>query len=201
MLLLEVERKFRCLAVTNLLHYESIPPFQSIEYRGKKTFHDVYYDDSSFLSSKGVWVRQRNGHWQAKIRRGGDYNKSKFEELSGHDQIFRYLAQLPGYTRNIEGETFGLSQMAAFTTLRKRWVANKEFNIVQDATDFGHTVGEVELECQFKYDGDDLELYRRLKMAEMDERITMFMQRYAWAFCPGVPKGKLTAYFEKFGRR
>ncbi|KAI9034896.1 thiamine-triphosphatase [Aspergillus affinis] len=201
MMILEVERKFTCLRVSNLLHYEAIPPFQNIESRGRKTFHDVYYDDSSFLSSKGVWVRQRNGDWQAKIRRGGDYNNSKFLELSGHDQIFRYLSQLPGYPRNVQGEAFGLSQMAAFSTLRKRWVADKEFNIVQDVTDFGHTVGEVELEYPIRYCGDDLELYKSFKMAEMDERITRFMERYTWAFCPGEPKGKLTAYFERFGGR
>ncbi|PLB47671.1 hypothetical protein P170DRAFT_447599 [Aspergillus steynii IBT 23096] len=200
MLLLEVERKFRCLAVKNLLHYHGVPAFQSIEYRGKKTFHDIYYDDSSFLSSKGVWVRQRDGHWQAKIRRGGDFNNSKFEELSGRAEISRYLAQLTWYNTNIHGDTFGLSQMAAFTTLRERWLANKEFTIVQDVTDFGHTVGEVELECKVDYDGHDLERYRDMRMAQMDAKIDFFMQRYAWAFCPGVPMGKLTAYFEKFGR-
>lgn len=120
MLLLEVERKFRCLAVSNLLHQHGVPAFQSIEYRGKKSFHDIYYDDVGFLSSKGVWVRQRDGHWQAKIRRGGDYNNSKFEELSGRVAISRYLSQLSWSNKNIQDETFGLSQMAAFTTQRQR---------------------------------------------------------------------------------
>lgn len=200
-MLLEVERKFRCLAVKNLLHHQGSPAFKSLEYVGKKTFHDIYYDDSSFLSSKGVWVRKRDDQWQAKIKHGGNYFNSKFEELSGQAQISSYLAQLPGYNKNknISGEAFGLTEIAAFTTMRERWIANKEFNIVQDVTDFGHTVGEVELECQAMYDGEEVQLYRDLKMTLLDARINIFMKRYAWAFCPGEPKGKLTAYFEKFG--
>jgi thiamine-triphosphatase len=33
-------------------------------------------------------------------------------------------------------------------------------------------------------------------MTEMDKKIGAFMNRYHWAFRPGIPKGKLMAYFE-----
>lgn len=200
MSILEVERKFRCLAINRLLIDGGFPPFRSLRYCGKHSFHDIYFDHRGILCSRGVWVRQRNGCWQAKIRRGGDYNNSKFEELSAPNQIADYLEELTG-VRNTERDKFGLKQTASFTTGRESWKADKDFTIVQDVTDFGHTVGEVELEYYLEQEGNsscDNGQLGESKMADMDARISAFMKRYSWAFCAGVPKGKLTAYFEKF---
>ncbi|KAE8150280.1 CYTH-like domain-containing protein [Aspergillus avenaceus] len=196
-MLLEVERKFHHLT-KHLTSHGGTPSFQALNYLGKTTFHDIYYDKAHLLSSKGVWIRQRDGNWQAKIKRGGDYTNSKFDELTTSSEIARYLAQL-GFPDD-EKSKFGLNEMASFSTLRESWVADREFTIVQDVTDFGHTVGEVELECRLERVGSEIEFekLRAKKMAEMDERIVGFMRRYSWAFCAGVPKGKLTAYFERF---
>ncbi|KAE8353773.1 CYTH-like domain-containing protein [Aspergillus coremiiformis] len=202
-MLLEVERKFPGLAVKRLLIDGGFPPFRTLQYCGTKSFHDIYYDKAGLLSSKGVWVRQRDGDWQAKVRIGGDYNNSKFEELSTPLDISHYLEKLTGL-KNYERNNFGLTQMASFSTLRESWLADKDFAIVQDVTDFGHRVGEVELECRIDHIGgldSDVERSRVLKMAEMDQRIAVFMQRYSWAFGNGEAKGKLTAYFEKFHRK
>ncbi|RAK74528.1 thiamine-triphosphatase [Aspergillus fijiensis CBS 313.89] len=201
MLLLEVERKFRRLAVDKLHLNSGHPPFHSLLYRGTQTFHDTYYDSADFLSTRGVWVRRRNNTWQAKIRRGGDYSNSKFEELSTTAAISAHLAELTGGTRTDATNQFGLTPMASFTTLRESWTADDDFTIVQDVTDFGHTVGEAELELRWDCRDDrpriERERCKAAKMAEMDERITAFMRRYHWAFCVGSPKGKLTAYFER----
>ncbi|KAG2417466.1 hypothetical protein HFD88_008685 [Aspergillus terreus] len=202
MLVLEVERKFSYLGVKSLLRDGGNPPFQSLTYRGKKTFHDIYYDKSDLLSSNGIWVRQRDGRWQAKIRRGGDRTNSKFEELSTPEEISKYLKGLG--VRSNEGSNFGLEQMASFLTTRESWIADRDFTIVQDVTDFGHTVGEVELEaCLDRSAGSsrEMEQYRNRKMAEMDARIAAFMRQYSWAFGVGIPKGKLTAYFERLDRK
>ncbi|KAK6823390.1 hypothetical protein RU639_006022 [Aspergillus parasiticus] len=175
------------------------PPFRSLRYCGKHSFHDIYFDNTGVLCSKGVWVRQRDGCWQAKIRRGGDYNNSKFEELSAPEQISEYLEELTG-VRNTESNNFGLKHMASFTTTRESWKADKNFRVVQDVTNFGHTVGEVELEYYLEQEGGSrsgITQFKVSKMADMDARIGAFMKRYSWAFCPGVPKGKLTACFEK----
>ncbi|PYH77967.1 hypothetical protein BO82DRAFT_357741 [Aspergillus uvarum CBS 121591] len=201
MLLLEVERKFRRLAVDKLHLNSGHPPFHNLLYRGQQTIHDTYYDSANFLSTRGVWVRRRNNNWQAKIRRGGNFSNSKFEELSTPAAISAYLAELTGGMRTDATNQFGLTPLASFTTLRESWTADNEFTIVQDVTDFGHTVGEVELElrwdCRDDHTESEGERCRAAKMAEMDERITVFMRRYFWAFCAGVPKGKLTAYFER----
>ncbi|PWY77402.1 hypothetical protein BO70DRAFT_397689 [Aspergillus heteromorphus CBS 117.55] len=133
----------------------------------------------------------------AKIRRGGDFINSRFEELSIPDQIAHYVAQVTG-SRKTERESFGLKKMAAFGTVRESWLADGEFGIVQDVTDFGHMVGEVEVEWESEgcKDGEER---MKAKMEEMDARIAAFMGRYSWAFYMGVPKGKLMAYLERVG--
>lgn len=65
--------------------------------------------------------------------------------------------------------------------------------------DFSHIVGEVELQQTILTNntGIFIEKEKQRLMQQMDDRIAKFMERYAWAFRPGVPKGKLTAYFER----
>ncbi|PWY65674.1 hypothetical protein BO94DRAFT_614185, partial [Aspergillus sclerotioniger CBS 115572] len=184
------------------------PPFRTINYLGTKTLHDTYYDIPSsssssthphYLSTKGIWIRKRNNTWQAKIRRGGNYTNSQFQELSSPAEISSYLATITGVNKP-EKVNFGLVPMADFVTVRESWIADREFTIVQDEMDFGHTVGEVEMEWKGECKGD-VEGFRRKKMEEMDGKIGEFMKRYGWAFCGGVAKGKLSAYFEMRGGR
>ncbi|KAF2263257.1 hypothetical protein CC78DRAFT_554126 [Lojkania enalia] len=178
--LLEVERKFLPLAVQDLITQHGNPPFRSIRALGRQTIHNVYYDRSSLLSSAGVWVRLRNGLWEAKVKRGGNYNNSRFEEFSDPQAISQKIAGIIGVPRT-QQERFGLKPVTSLSTIRRSWVADDEFKIVVDTTDFGHTVGE----------------QKQRTMQEMDDRIARFMERYSWAFRTGVPKGKLTAYFER----
>jgi len=124
-----------------------------------------------------------------------------FEELSGPDLVRRCVLDV---TRKTEGEKdfFGLDPIATLSTVRQSWLADGEFKIVFDTMNFGqHTVGEVELQEEFHppsttVNASSKEHQMREKMAEMDKRIQVFMNRYHWAFRPGVPKGKLMAYFE-----
>jgi thiamine-triphosphatase len=76
--------------------------------------------------------------------------------------------------------------------------------------DFGHEVGEVELQVEVggggggEMDGDGKmhvgEEEKVALMDEMDRRIEAFMKRYSWAWEEGEAVGKLTAYFE-MGKR
>ncbi|KAH8728851.1 CYTH-like domain-containing protein [Phaeosphaeriaceae sp. PMI808] len=197
--ILEVERKFRSLAVRELATNSGHPPFRSIRSLGQRTIHDVYYDRSGLLSSAGVWVRQRNGDWEAKVKRGGNFNNSRFEELSDPYEISRCVKDVTGI-ESTEQDLFGLKRIATLSTARKTWIADYEFKIVLDTMDFGHIVGEVELQQQIDFiTTKDLpiEEQKQRTMQEMDDKIAKFMGRYSWAFCPGIPKGKLTAYFEQ----
>ena len=197
--LLEVERKFCSLAVKDLASNSGRPAFKNIRALAQKTIHDVYYDNSSgSLISAGVWVRQRNGSWEAKVRRGGDYTNSMFEEFAGTEPVRRCVMDVIG-KEGCEKDHFGLGTIAALSTVRQSWIADDEFKIVFDTMDFGHTVGEVELQEEVQFtatENPSIEQRKRDKMKEMNKRIEMFMDRYSWAFHLGVPKGKLSAYFD-----
>jgi thiamine-triphosphatase len=194
-----VERKFRSLTVRELTANNGNPPFKTIRSLGQRSIQDVYYDRSGLLSSAGVWVRQRNGDWEAKVKRGGNFTNSRFEELSDPRDISRCIKDITGVACH-EHDLFGLEPIATLSTVRKTWIADEDFSIVLDSMDFGHTVGEVELQQQkgFIAMGElSIEEQKQRTMQEMDDRIAKFMEQYSWAFCPGVPKGKLTAYFER----
>ena len=195
---LEVERKFRGLAMRELSRHGGTPGFRSLRALPVQVIHDTYYDRSSVLSSAGAWVRKRNGAWEAKVRMGGNFTNSKFEEIDDVQEISKVIRCIAG----IEGDAadnFGLAVTADFSTTRKTWVADDEFHIALDTMDFDHQVGEVELQ-QVLY-GDNGEVPNEQKklamMQNMDDRIAAFMKRYSWAFSPGEPTGKLTAYFER----
>jgi thiamine-triphosphatase len=197
--LLEVERKFCSLAVKDLASNVGQPAFKSIRALAQKTIHDVYYDNSSgSLISAGIWVRQRNGFWEAKVKKGGNYTNSMFEELTGTELVQRCVMDVTG-KKDCEKSFFGLNPIATLSTDRQSWIADNEFKIVFDTMNFGHTVGEVELQEESHFTATvnhSIDQQKREKMKEMDQRIEAFMDRYSWAFHLGIPKGKLMAYFE-----
>ncbi|KAL6874835.1 CYTH-like domain-containing protein [Trichoderma novae-zelandiae] len=195
---LEVERKFRSLAVPQLTQYGGLPHFKSLQRLPVQTIHDSYYDKLGLLSKSGAWVRKRNGSWEAKIKKGGSFLNSRFEELSGIQDISTYIKKATGID-DTEARHFGLEPIAVFTTTREAWIADDdEFIIALDTMDFGHQVGEVELQKTLVgVDGrEPTEQQKQDEMQLMDERIVEFMKTYAWAFSPGRPTGKVTAYFE-----
>lgn len=194
----EVERKFRCDpgSTDRFNTNRGEPAFRVLEYLGRRSFEDIYYDRNEILSSHGVWVRQRSGRWQAKVRLGGDYTNSQFRELSKPHEIAQMIRKY-----NLDADSpsndFGLQKSAQYTTIRETWKADNRFEIVLDTTDFGHSVGEVELQQETETSGDgELPVAVRQAVAkEMDHQIEAFMQQYSWAFSPGKPVGKLSAYF------
>lgn len=203
---LEVERKFCGLAVPHLTRTTGKPPFRSLRYLGEHSFTDVYFDRDDRLSSRGLWIRKRQLEgkepaWEAKIRKGGTFNNSAFEEITDTAAIARCVSSIidqgqPG------SKNFGLEAVARLGTRRKSWLADDKFKVVLDSMDFGHEVGEVEMEHRLMRPPDqksasDAERWKRDISEDMDRQIQAFMKRYHWAFRPGVPQGKLTAFFER----
>lgn len=202
--ILEVERKFRSLAVRKLTQHGGTPAFKSLRQLPTQSLHDVYYDQSGRLSSAGAWVRKRNGEWEAKIKKGGNFTNSRFEELRDTGDIAAHVKRIVGTDVSVDASSsFGLSPIATLSTTRETWIADDEFSIVLDKTDIGHEVGEVELQRVVAgVDGSGpSEGQKESITRELDERISAFMKRYSWAFSPGEPKGKLTAYFEKMSSK
>ena len=186
MALLEVEEKFViCLSrLSKFRANQGIPPFRQLKFLGVRCFQDVYHDYYTTLSSQGIWVRKRDHEWEAKRSIKGTFTHSTFEETNDPTEIRDLIRKhLPRCGEAENG--FDLPVICRFTTTRENYLADGKFNIALDMTDFGHAVGEVELMAE-----DGLKAHKE---------IGDFMQEYSWFFGGEPPKGKLTAYFEKYG--
>jgi thiamine-triphosphatase len=197
---LEVERKFLVtpVAVSYLRSNSGGSRFKKHESLGKQTTQDAYYDRNGLLFSKGVYIRRRNGHWEAKIRTGGDFINSAFTEVDGNNAVKEVIEQ--NLTVSADGLSIEemLEPCAEFVTERESWMMDGRFKVDVDTTDFGHMVGEVELTRTLRAangeHGEEEEEREQLKQ-EMDRDIKAFMQSYPQAFPAGRPLGKLSAYF------
>lgn len=215
--LIEVERKFVCNhdLKEKFRNNQGFPAFQSINHLGHSAFEDVYFDHKTSLIARGIWLRKRNGHWQAKIRtdaegREMDFTNTRFEELSEPTEILRVIRKyndgvrfLPGQGGESSGGGNGLEPIARYTTYRDTWKVNGKFEVVFDRTDFGHWVGEVELQEVIELgdgdgDGDgDAQARKQARAAKLDAEIEGFIKTHAWAFSAEKPVGKLSAYFAR----
>jgi thiamine-triphosphatase len=184
-ILYEVERKFvfnRSL-LAQFHSNRGRPPFHSLVHKGNSAFRDTYFDSSEILASKGIWIRKRDQSWEAKINLRNSFVKAAYDEVSSIPEIRSLVSKhVPGPGSTDEQANFGLQAFCDFTTYRSNYVADKEFNVVLDTTDFGHAVGEVEIMAS------DVEKAER----DIDE----FFARYPWFFQRGSPKGKIAAYME-----
>lgn len=183
------------------------PPFQSLIHHGTASLEDAYYDTANeALSNAGVWLRRRGDKWEAKIRVGGDFTNSAFEEITDVSDISAMLGKLvPGAALDPNKGLMGgrIEEVAKLVSQRKKFLVDEKFTVVLDETDFGHVVGEVELEREVSVTGGEEDVTeakgkiqdRAQVIAEMDQEIDNFMKHYAWAFPPGKPVGKLSAYF------
>jgi thiamine-triphosphatase len=198
---LEVERKFLVTpaAITYLRSNGGGSRFNRYESLGKQTTHDTYYDRNNALFSKGIYVRRRNGQWEAKVRTGGDFINSAFREIDGNDLVKEVIENNLAITTDGRSIEEILNPCAEFVTERESWIVDGGFKVDVDTTDFGHIVGEVELTRTLRYDyGEEEEIKLREKM---DQEIKAFMQTYPEVFTAGRPLGKLSAYFNRRSHR
>jgi thiamine-triphosphatase len=216
--LLEVERKFSPSphSIALLRQNEGSPRFNQIQYSGAEHLDDMYYDKQNMLSGHGIYARLRHWRpphwtinsldqfpvtvWQAKIRRAGNYTNSAFMEVEGHEEVLAAIKERVPSFQDI-AHVNELPVMAHIVSQRETWKVDNKFTVAIDSTDFGHVVGEVELEVQDLEIGSN-EQAESLKLRKMDEEIAAFMSSYIWAFpVDGKVVGKLSAYFKWAGRR
>ncbi|KAI4233710.1 MAG: hypothetical protein LQ352_008226 [Teloschistes flavicans] len=159
-------------------------------------FTDTYLDHRDILSSNGIWVRRRQRDaldgrdvMEAKVRINGDYSRSTFDEITDRQGIYEVIRP---HVPHLEpsASNLGLDILAHFTTVRWSFLANDKFTIVLDESDFGHSIGEVELMAEDE--------------AEAHLQIDGFMRKYSSFFGRGKgdgekPEGKLSAYLRRYG--
>jgi thiamine-triphosphatase len=217
--LLEVERKFNPspYSISLLRQNGGSPRFDKIQYNGVEHLEDIYYDKQDMLCGQGTYARLRHWRpsprtinsfdqlpvtfWQAKIRRAGNYTNSAFVEVEGHEEVLAAIKERVPRLQDIANVN-ELPVMAHIVSQREIWEVDHKFTVAIDSTDFGHIIGEVELEVQDLEIGDKNDQAESLKLQKMDEEIAAFMKRYFWAFpVDGKVVGKLSAYFKWVGRR
>ncbi|KAF8428629.1 CYTH-like domain-containing protein [Tirmania nivea] len=171
------------------------PPFTHLTTFKQTSFHDAYFDNPLRILSKNpsgaIWLRKRDNKWQAKVTQSAnkDFQKVSYQEVSTLSEIEKlirkYFPECPGAK-----EDFGLSPYCQYQTDRTEFTANRRFTVALDTTNFGHDVGEVEVIAK---EGED----EKRVMTEIEK----FMEEYQWFFKSGrgKPKGKMSAYFEKYG--
>jgi thiamine-triphosphatase len=195
MALYEIERKFvfNPALLARFRSNRAKPPFYHLTHQRTESFQDEYYDAAGHLLSSGLYIRKRDNNWEAKYRQGGDFIQSSFYETTNLDEI-KQLVNTHTKSKGVKHSSdttspennFGLTSICRYVTSRETFLADDRFSIMLDTTDFGHWVGEVELEAHNS----------TTALADIDS----FMQRYSWFFANDAkPKGKMTAYFERFG--
>lgn len=241
---LEVEGKFAPTAQslkllsTNAGH----PAFRNFMSLPAQDFMDIYYDslsepgskpsvrgyESGVLFKQDIWLRARISYrecndkprtsWQAKIRRGGTYTNSAFEEVEGSQAVQHVVQQfisdvkipmesvldkmkldkdiVGGARSTASSSILGLDTVARFVTHRQRWRLDNDFEVCVDETDFGHVVGEVELVQELEHHNQkELEIQREEAKGRLEANIQNFLDKYAWAFPKQEAVGKLASYF------
>lgn len=187
--LYEIERKFAFnpALLARFRMNQGQPPFRHLTYQRNECFEDEYFDSANLLSKSGVWIRKRDQIWEAKRRQDGDFLRSSFYETDKVDEIKRLVRTYAHIGYDVGPDTnFGLTRICRYRTKRETYLADNQFSIMLDSTDFGHWVGEVELQTH--------------QTASALSDIDTFMQKYSWFFTNDrTPKGKMTAYFELFG--
>ncbi|KAK5129839.1 hypothetical protein LTR08_002776 [Meristemomyces frigidus] len=194
-----------------------------------KLVRDTYFDLNGCLSERGIWIRrreeltisslnasphrcQKREEWQAKIRLGGDFVDSQFEEAEGEEAVTAILSQhLP------HASLAKLNAIADLRTDRRTWsVRDAESSVTPQAVevmldrvteagdktphaeDFCHDIGEVELSADME-GGTEHENDRERKQQIIDRMhctLSDFMLRHNSLFpVEPTPIGKLSAYF------
>ncbi|KAF1978108.1 hypothetical protein BU23DRAFT_364528, partial [Bimuria novae-zelandiae CBS 107.79] len=199
---LEVERKFTPTpASLRLLRTNTCSPrFTSHAYLGHRTIADTYYDKARIFMDRGIYVRRRNGVWEVKV--GGDSHlKGKAGEGS---EVFDEYADIGAIRRLVQGKLRSAGQregddgvmqeldpVAEIVVRRDEWDVDG-LRVVVDETQWGYTVGEVELTREgFEGQKEDA-------VKVMDEKVMAFMREHGDVFLAGGegrPIGKLSAYW------
>ena len=158
------------------------------------------------LCASGIWVRVRDGVWQAKLNRGGSFTNSRFREVEGMEAVGRVLRSFVddgldaafgdkgarSDSKSKEPLLNQLQKVAQFETARERWGVDEGYEVVIDQTPFGWIGGEVEKVMTVKKGDEETRIAKKIDV-EMEE----FMNRFDWAFpVQGVVIGKMTAYFD-----
>ncbi len=151
------------------------------EFLGDKIINDKYFDLPDYsLHKNGVYLRNRNGDFELKIKKNIGDMKVK-EEIENIDEIKKY------FNTNKNLEDFTREDMVIFyeyVNNRKKY-KKEDFTIDIDNLDFGYKMVEIELLVSDES-----------KIKEATEKIRNFVSSYGISF--DKVQTKREAYLKKF---
>ena len=154
------------------------------EFLGEKKFMDKYYDDIYFsLTTKDIWLRERDGKYELKLPLNESIENrisDQYREIDTENDILTHFG-----VRDISVKDFlierGYKPFCEITTTRRKY-KKEGFGIDLDVMDFGYIVSEIE------YMTDD-----ELKIKEATSRIIDFAKRHGIDTTATV-RGKVAEY-------
>ncbi len=199
---LEVEKKFKFTphSIQTFENNRGPVVFNSVEFINEKEFRDIYFDDrSSFaLTTRDIWLRKRQEIWECKIPVKIASKMDSYHELENHTEIYKYISRIVGVSSNVavasakEFENFlensNISPFATICTTRRKYLVNNKFTVDLDSTDFGHSVGEIELM-----------VHNKEQIIEAEKQIIALCEQHSWFFdTKNHTMGKLLMYIKTF---
>lgn len=138
---IEVEKKFA------LSEEQEKKLLDGAEFLGEKKFTDVYYDDARHsLTTKDIWLRDREGRFELKAPMNTAIEErvaDRYKELETDREIAAYL-KLPEQKALADAlREAGYDPFATIVTVRKKYKKDG-YNIDLDTADFGYGIAEIE---------------------------------------------------------
>lgn len=140
MKIIEVEKKF------SLNNKEKESLIKGSENLGIKIFTDTYYDNQDKdLTTKDIWLRERDNKWELKIPVGNPSEQvsDQYKELTNEEEIKKYLNFDDNKTLNQSLIESNYKPFASITTRRAKYKKGG-LNIDIDEMDFGYEIAEIE---------------------------------------------------------
>jgi len=150
---IEIERKF---IVPDNYHERLTAQGFQLQQEFDEVLVDKYYDTNEHaLIMEDHWLRQRNGDWELKYPVGLDGHSqggsTLYHETTCIEEIMTRLRPILkveeggcSHLQSLLEKTY-LKPFAQLETKRKCYSREDKVNIVIDATDWGHSVGEIEI--------------------------------------------------------
>jgi thiamine-triphosphatase len=197
---LEVERKFIPHNISEPLRFgdfanphDIYPLYKPFSFVGISDICDVYYDlphGPEKLMDQGIYVRKRNGEWEVKIRKSGNYVNSKCIEVQGKQKVKEVLGKVTRLGKCLQH----VKEAARILTKRLEY-KSEGFSIILDSYQVVLDYSSSQKSCSLIICGQiGEEGTEEVKGREMDIKLETFMNTNEWAFprTEGAVEGKLT---------
>lgn len=139
--MVEVEKKFI------LTPAQEKALIDGAEFLGEKKNIDIGYDGPNFsLTTKDIWLRNRNGKFELKLSMNESIEErisDQYKELETDEEILKYFNADAGQTLQDFLDKNGYKPILTIVTTRRKY-KKEGLNIDLDSMDFGYNVAEIE---------------------------------------------------------